>query len=152
MKFLGSTKIKMNKDKYNEDVPNLEIADVVLDHCNILNNNCQQNTRVLCTFVPTKSFGQLLDISPTDFTFLKTFKSEIEAWFTDQNSKLPEMDDKINITLTVNPIQDGLFWGCSWLGGEWAISPSPLPKICRTDPAMIKPGTVIPSLKKIQKI
>ena len=109
MKFLGSTKIKMNKDKYNEDVPNLEIADVVLDHCNILNNNCQQNTRVLYTFVPTKLFGQLLDISPTDFTFLKTFKSEIEAWFTDQNSKLPEMDDKINITLTVNPIQDGLF-------------------------------------------
>ena len=99
----------MNKDKYNEDVPNLEIADVVLDHCNILNNNCQQNTRVLYTFVPTKSFGQLLDISPTDFTFLKTFKSEIEAWFTDQNSKLLEMDDKINITLTVNPIQDGLF-------------------------------------------
>ena len=109
MKFLGSTKIKMNKDKYNEDVPNLEIADVVLDHCNILNNNCQQNTRVLYTFVPTKLFGQLLDISPTDFTFLKTFKSEIEAWFTDQNSKLLEMDDKINITLTVNPIQDGLF-------------------------------------------
>ena len=109
MKFLGSTKIKMNKDKYNEDVPNLEIADVVLDHCNILNNNCQQNTRVLYTFVPTKSFGQLLDISPTDFTFLKTFKSEIEAWFTDQNSKLLEMDDKINITLTVNPTQDGLF-------------------------------------------
>ena len=109
MKFLGSTKIKMNKDKYNEDVPNLEIADVVLDHCNILNNNCQQNTRVLYTFVPTKSFGQLLDISPTDFTFLKTFKSEIEAWFTDQNSKLLEMDDKINITLTINPTQDGLF-------------------------------------------
>ena len=59
MKFPGSTKIKINKDKYNENVPNLEIADVVLDHCNILNNNYQQNTRVLYTFVPSKSFGQL---------------------------------------------------------------------------------------------
>ena len=61
MKSPGSTKIKINKDKdkYNENVPNLEIADVILDHCNILNNNFQQNTRVLYTFVPTKSFGPL---------------------------------------------------------------------------------------------
>ena len=61
MKFPGSTKIKINKDKdkYNENVPNLEIADVILDHCNILNSNFQQNIRVLYTFVPTKSFGQL---------------------------------------------------------------------------------------------
>ena len=51
----------------------------------------------------------MLDISPTDFTFFKIFKSEIEVWFTDKNSKLLEMDDKMKITLTVNSIQDGRF-------------------------------------------
>ena len=36
--------------------------------------------------------------------FLKTFNSEflyIEVWFTDQNSKLLEKEDKINITLAI---------------------------------------------------
>ena len=56
------------------------------------------------TFVPNKSFGKLLDISPENFIFLKTFDSEfsyIEVWFTDQNSKPPEIEDKINITLVI---------------------------------------------------
>ena len=56
-------------------------------------------------FVPNKSFGQLVDILPKDFIFLKTFNSVfpyIEEWFTDQNSKLTEIEDKINITLVIN--------------------------------------------------
>ena len=56
-------------------------------------------------FVPNKSFGQLLDISPKNFIFLKTFDSEfsyIEVWFTDQNSNPLEIEDKINITLVIN--------------------------------------------------
>ena len=44
-----------------ENVPHLEITEVVLIHCNIVNNNYQQNSRVMYTFVPDKSFGQLLD-------------------------------------------------------------------------------------------
>ena len=83
----------------------LEITEVVLVHCNIVNNNYQQDSRVLYTFVPNKSFGQLLDISPKKFIFLKTFDSEfsyIEVWFTDQNSKQLEIEDKINITLVIN--------------------------------------------------
>ena len=83
----------------------LEITEVVLVHCNIVNNNYQQDSRVLYTFVPNKSFGQLLDISPKNFIFLKTFDSEfsyIEVWFTDQNSKQLEIEDKINITLVIN--------------------------------------------------
>ena len=58
-------------------------------HCNVTNNSSQQSSRVLYTFVPNKSFGQLLDISPENFIFLKTFDSEfhyIEVWFTNQNS------------------------------------------------------------------
>ena len=45
-------------------MPRLEIIEVVLIHCNIVNNDFQQDTRALYTFVPNKSFGQLLDISP----------------------------------------------------------------------------------------
>ena len=75
-------------------MPHLEITEVVLVHSNIVNNDYQQDSRVWHTFVPNKSFGQLLDISPKDFIFLKTFNSDfsyIEVWFTDQNSKPLEM-------------------------------------------------------------
>ena len=102
-KLLGRTKI--TKDENGETVPRLEITEVVLIHCNIVNNDYQQDSRVLYTFVPNKSFGQLLDISPKNFIFLKTFNSEfsyIEVWFTDQNSKPLEIEDKINITLVIN--------------------------------------------------
>ena len=77
-------------------MPYLEITEVVLIHCNILNNSYQQNSRVLRTFVPNKSFGQLLHISPKNFTFSKKFDCEfsyIEVRFTDQNSKLLEIED-----------------------------------------------------------
>ena len=56
------------------------------------------------TFVPNKSFGQLLDISSKNVIFLKAFDSEfsyIEVWFTDQNSKLLQIEDKININLVI---------------------------------------------------
>ena len=73
MKLLGSTKSKITKDENGENVSHLEITEVVLIHCNIVNNDYQQDSRVLHTFVPNKSFGQLLDISPKKFIFLKTF-------------------------------------------------------------------------------
>ena len=71
MKLLGSTKSKITKDKNGENVPHLEITKVVLVHCNIVNNNYHEDSRVLHTFVPNKSFGQLLNISPKKFIFLK---------------------------------------------------------------------------------
>ena len=74
--LLGRTKNKINKDNNGEKVPHLEITEVVLIHYNIVNNDCQQDLRDLYTFVLNKSFGQLLDISPKDFIFLKTFNSE----------------------------------------------------------------------------
>ena len=57
MKLLGNTKKKINKDENGENVLHLEITEVVLVHCNILNNDCQQDLRVLFIFVPNKSFG-----------------------------------------------------------------------------------------------
>ena len=71
MKLLGSTKSKITENKNGENVPHLEITEVVLVHCNIANNNYQQNSRVLYKFVPNKSIGQLLDIFPKNFIFLK---------------------------------------------------------------------------------
>ena len=76
MKLLGSTKSNIIKDKSGENVPHLEITKVVLVHCNILNNDYQEDSRVLYIFVPNKSFGQFLDTSPKNFIFLKTFDSE----------------------------------------------------------------------------
>ena len=71
MKLLGSTKSKITKDKNDENVPKLEITEVVLVHFNIVNNDSQQDSRVLYTIVPDKSFGQLLDISSKNIIFLK---------------------------------------------------------------------------------
>ena len=64
IKSIGSTKSKMTKDKIGENVPYLEITEVVLVHCNVVNSSFQQNSRVLYTFVPNNSFGQLLGIPP----------------------------------------------------------------------------------------
>ena len=73
VKLLGSTKIRIIIDKSGENVPHLEITEVVLVHWNIVNNDYLQDSRVLYTFVPNKSFGQLLDIPSKIFIFLKTF-------------------------------------------------------------------------------
>ena len=100
MKLLGSTKSKITKDENGKTVPHLEITEVILLHCNIVNNYYKQDSIVLYTFVPNKSFGQVLDISPENFIFSEF--SYIEVWFTDQNSKPLEIEDKINITLFIN--------------------------------------------------
>ena len=103
MKLLGSTKNKITEDKNGENAP-LEITEVILVHCNIVNNDYQQDSRVLYTFVPNKPFGSLLEISPTNHVFLKTFNSEydeIKVWFTDQDSQPLETEDKINLTSVI---------------------------------------------------
>ena len=66
MKLLGSTESKITKDKIGENVPYLEVVELALVHCNLVNNYYQQDSRILFTFVPNKSFGSLLEISPTD--------------------------------------------------------------------------------------
>ena len=97
MKLLGSTKSKITGEKNGEN-------ELVLIHCNIVNNIYQQNSRILYTFVPNKPFGSLLEISPTNHIFLKKINSEfqeIKIWFTDQNNNPLEVEDKINITLII---------------------------------------------------
>ena len=86
MKLLGSAENKITKDKNGENVSHLEIVELVLVHCDLVNNDYQQDSRILFTLVPNKAFGSLLEISPTNHVFLNTFNSEfqeIKIWSTD---------------------------------------------------------------------
>ena len=105
LKLLWSTRSEITMDENSKNVPHLEITEVVLVYCNIVRNNYRHDWRAFYIFVPNKSFGELLDTSPKNFIFLKTFNSEfscIEVWVTDQNFKLLETEDEINITLVIN--------------------------------------------------
>ena len=104
MKLLGSTENKITEEKNGENVSHLEITEVVLVLYIIVNKDYQQDSRGLYTLVPNKPFGSLLEISPTNHIFFKTFNSEYDeiiAWFTDQNSQALETEDKINLTIAV---------------------------------------------------
>ena len=81
----------------------LEITEVALVHCNIVNRDFQQDSRFI-VYIDSNTFVQLLDISPKNF-LLQTIGlqlSSTEVWCTDQNSKLPDMEDKRKITLVIN--------------------------------------------------
>ena len=85
-------------------MPHLEITEIVLVHFDIVSNDYQQNSRVLYTFLPNKLYGSLLEISPTNHIFLKTFNSEyneLNVWFTDQNSQPLEIEDKLDLTMVI---------------------------------------------------
>ena len=105
MKLLGGTSSIIDADKNSENVPRIENVEVVLVHCNLVNNSYQQHSRVLFTFVPTKRYGQLISISPHSLVFLKTMNtefSEIEVWFTNQNNNALEIEDNVNTSLIIN--------------------------------------------------
>ena len=104
MKLLGSTKKDVDQDKDGEDVPKLESVEVVLVHCNLVNNNYQQASKVLFTFVPNKQIGQLINVAPHTLIMLNTTSTEflsIDVWFTDQNSEHLEIEDSVNLTLII---------------------------------------------------
>ena len=88
MELLGTTKSKITRNENGENVPNLEITEVILENCNIVNNNLQ-NSRVLYILAPNNSFGKLLDTSPKNVIILNIFNSE---WLTDKNSKPLEIE------------------------------------------------------------
>ena len=104
MKLLGSTKKVVDKDKNGENVPKLEIVEVVLVHCNLVKNDYQHTSKVTFTFVPNTKFGQLINISPHAFTMMNTVNTEfsyVKVWFTDQSSKGLEIEDDVNLTLFI---------------------------------------------------
>ena len=89
MRLLGSTKKSVDKDKDGENVPKLESVEVALVHCNLVNNDYQHTSKLLFTFVPSKQFRQLINISPHSLTMMNTVKTEfssVDIWFTGQAS------------------------------------------------------------------
>ena len=104
MKLLGSRNKDVDQDKDGEDVQKVKSIEVVLIHCNLVNNNYQQASQKLFTFVPNKQFDQLINISPHSLTMLNTKNTEfssIEVWFLDQNSKPLKIEDNVKITLII---------------------------------------------------
>ena len=85
-------------------MPRLDTVEVVLVHCNLINNNYQQASKVLFNFVPNKLFGKLITITPHSPTMLKTTNAEfsfIEIWLTDQTNRPLEIEDNVNITIII---------------------------------------------------
>ena len=104
MELLGSSVDIIDSDKNSELVPKLESVDLVLVHCNLVNNSYQQASKVLFTFVPNKKFGQLITVSPETLIILKTVNTEfsfIEIWFMDQDNRPLEIEDSVNISLII---------------------------------------------------
>ena len=104
MKLLGSSTDTTDCDKNSELLPKLESVDLVLVHCNVVNNSYQQASKVLFTFVANKKYGQLITISPETLIMLKTVNTEfsfIEIWFTDQDNRPSEIEDSVNISLII---------------------------------------------------
>ena len=104
MRLLGSSTDTIDGDKNSELVPKLESVDLVLVHCNVVNNGYQQVSKVLFTFVPNKKYGQLITVSPETLIMLKTVNTEfsfMEIWFTDQDNRPLEIEDSVNISLIV---------------------------------------------------
>ena len=102
MRLLGSTSNSIDKDNNSELVLKLECVDLVLVHCNVVNNSYQQASKVLFTFVPNRKYGQLITISPHSLIMLKTVNTEfsfIEIWFRDQDNRPLEIEDSVNISL-----------------------------------------------------
>ena len=100
IQLLGSSKKVIDENKNGEIVPRSETAEVVLVNCDLGNNNYQQASKALFTFVPNKQFGQLITIAPHSPTMLKTTNAEfsfIKIWFTDQNNRSLEIEDNVSI-------------------------------------------------------
>ena len=102
--LIGSSKKVIDKNQNGELLPRLETVEVVLVHCKLVNNNYQQPSKVLFTFMSDKKFSQLITITPHSLTMLKTTNAEfsfIEIWFTDQNNRPLEIEGNVNITLII---------------------------------------------------
>ena len=99
MKLLGSTKKLIGKTKNGENVPRLEVVEVVLVQCNFVDNQYQQKSEVSYTFTPIKSYAYLLNVKRDNLVILKI--DEIIK-FTDQNGIPLEIEDKVILTLLIN--------------------------------------------------
>ena len=104
MKLFDSTKRLIDKTKNGEKAPSLEVIEVALVQCNLVDNLYQQKSEVLYTFTPNKSYGYLLNVGPGNLVFLKTYNTEFDEiiiTFTDQNGRPLETEHKVNLKLLI---------------------------------------------------
>ena len=102
IRLLGSTKKDVDPDRNSENVPKLESVEVILVHCNLVNNDYQHSSKVLFNFIPNKQFGQLINISPNTLTMMNTVNTEfsfVDVWCTDRVSKALEIEDNVILSL-----------------------------------------------------
>ena len=103
--LMGLTTLNKFKITLNTSSKNMKLLQKnVLVHCNLVNNNYQQASKVLFNFVPNKQFGQLINITPHSLTMLKTTNAEFsftEIWFTDQNNRSLEIEYNVNIKFII---------------------------------------------------
>ena len=105
MKFFGSTKKLIEKTKTDEKVASFEAVKIVLFQCNLVGNQYQQNSEVLQISTINRSYAYLLNVEPSNLAFLKTYNTEFDEiiiTFTDQNGRLIEKEDKVDLTLLIN--------------------------------------------------
>ena len=107
MKSLGSTRGTIDADKNSENVPRLENVEVVLVHCNLVNNSYQQASKVLFTFASNKQYGQLISISPHSLVFLKTMNTDVLATAAGYGAN-KEGKKKVEIAIPLKYL--GNFW------------------------------------------
>ena len=104
MKLFASTKKIIGETENGEDAPSLELVEVVLAQCNLVDNQYQQKSNVLYTCLPNKSYAYFLNVEQSNLIFLKTYnteRSEIIIAFTDQNDRPLEIEDKVNLTMLI---------------------------------------------------
>ena len=91
--------------KNEEKVSSLEVVDLVLVQCNLVDNQYQQKSEVLYNCTPNKSYAYLLNVEPSYLVFLKIYNTEFDEiiiTFTGQNGRPLEIEDKVNLTLLIN--------------------------------------------------
>ena len=98
----------MIKQKKREKVPSLVVLEVVLVQRNLVDNQYQQNSKVLYTFTQSKSYDYSLNVEPNKLVLLKTYSPEFDEiilTFTDYNGRPLEIEDKVNLTLLINKLK-----------------------------------------------
>ena len=105
MKLFGSTKNLIDKTKNRENVPSLEVVEVVLVQCNLVDNQYQQNSEVWYTFKPNKFYTYVLNVEASNLVFFKTYNTEFDEiiiTFTHQNGRPLETEGKVSVALLIN--------------------------------------------------
>ena len=103
--MFGSTKKLIDKIKNGEKVPNLEVVEVVLVQCKLVDNQYQQKSEILYTFIPNKFCAYLLYVEPSNLVSLKTCNTAFDKMIitsTDQNGRPLEIEDNVDLGLLIN--------------------------------------------------